>query len=305
LKLTPQELKQRLGAGLLSFPVTDFAADGTFDEASYRERLKWLKPFGAAGLFAAGGTGEFFSLAADEYGRVIGAAVEECRDHTPIIAGAGTGTRAAIQFAREAERQGACGILILPHYLTEASQQGLLAHIEAICRSVSIGAIVYNRGVCRLTAESLQTLAERCPNLIGFKDGIGDIELMMSIHHRLADRFVYLGGLPTAEVFAPAYLAMGVTTYSSAVFNFVPETAMRFFRAVRSQDAATVHDLLVRFFLPLIALRNRKPGYAVSMIKAGTRLVGRGAGPVRTPLTELDEGETKELKTLIEAVGGE
>ena len=304
MKSDPNELKQRLGAGLLSFPVTDFAPDGTFDEASYRDRLHWLKPFGAAGLFAAGGTGEFFSLAADEYSDVIGAAVDVCRDHTPIIAGVGTGTRAAIGFAREAQRRGASGILILPHYLTEASQQGLIAHVEAICRSVSIGAIVYNRGVCRLTADSLRVLADRCPNLIGFKDGIGDIELMMTIHHGMGDRFVYLGGLPTAEVFAPAYLAMGVNTYSSAVFNFVPATALRFYRAVRGHDDATVHDLLVHFFLPLIALRNRKPGYAVSMIKAGARLIGHGAGPVRAPLTELAEGEANELKTLIEGVGG-
>jgi 5-dehydro-4-deoxyglucarate dehydratase len=303
--LTPQELKQRIGDGLLSFPVTDFAADGSFRETTYRERLEWLKPFGASGLFAAGGTGEFFSLAPDEYGRVIGAAVDTCRDHTPIIAGAGTGTRTAIQFAQEAQRQGASGILILPHYLTEASQEGLVAHVEAICHSVSIGTIVYNRGVCRLNGDSLQTLVDRCPNLIGFKDGIGDIELMMSIRHRFGERLVYLGGLPTAEIFAPAYLAMGVSTYSSAVFNFIPVTAMRFYHAVRSGNAATVHVLLTRFFLPLVALRNRRPGYAVSMVKAGARLVGRDAGPVRTPLTELADDEVQMLSALIAAVGGE
>jgi 5-dehydro-4-deoxyglucarate dehydratase len=302
--VTPAELKQRIGDGLLSFPVTDFAADGAFNEVSYRARLEWLKPFGATALFAAGGTGEFFSLTPDEYGRVVGAAAAVCREHTPIIAGAGMGTHAAIAFAQEAQRQGACGVLILPHYLTEAAQDGLVAHVEAICKSVSIGTIVYNRGVCRLNADSLQMLADRCPNLIGFKDGIGDIELMMGIRHRLGERLVYLGGLPTAEIFAPAYLAMGVSTYSSAVFNFIPATAMRFHRAVRGGETATVHDLLTRFFLPLVALRNRKPGYAVSMIKAGARLVGRDAGPVRAPLTELDDAEVRTLARLIEAVGG-
>ena len=305
MNLAPQELKQRIGEGLLSFPVTDFDGDGAFDAASYRERLEWLLPYGAAGLFAAGGTGEFFSLTPDEYGRVIAAAVDVCRDRTPIIAGTGMGTRMAIQLAQEAQRRGASGVLILPHYLTEASREGLVAHVEAVCRSVSIGAIVYNRGVCRLDGDSLQRLADRCPNLIGFKDGIGDIEMMMSIHCRLGDRLVYLGGLPTAEVFAPAYLAMGVSTYSSAVFNFIPATAVRFYDAVRGGDKATVHDLLTRFYLPLVALRNRKPGYAVSMIKAGVRLVGRDAGPVRTPLTELGDDEMRSLKTLIDAVGGE
>ncbi len=302
--MTPQELKHRVGKGLLSFPVTDFARDGSFDEASYRRRLEWLQPFGAAALFAAGGTGEFFSLAADEHARVIGAAADVCRDRTPIIAGTGYGTRTATELARQAERQGASGLLILPHYLTGASQAGLIAHVAAICDAVSLGVIVYNRGVCRLNADSVQTLAGRCPNLIGFKDGIGDIELMMSICHCLGDRLVYLGGLPTAEVFAPAYLAMGVSTYSSAVFNFIPRTARRFYDAVRAGDASVVKDLLQRFFLPLVALRNRKPGYAVSMIKAGVRLIGRDAGPVRTPLTELDDDEVAMLKDLVAAVGG-
>ena len=170
--------------------------------------------------------------------------------------------------------------------------------------SASIGLIVYNRGACRLTGESLQRLVDRCPNLIGFKDGIGDIETMMSVRHRFGERLVYLGGLPTAEVFAPAYLAMGVSTYSSAAFNFVPQTAMRYYEAVTRGDAATVHDLLNRFFLPLVALRNRRPGYAVSMIKAGVRVVGHGAGPVRTPLTDLADDEVRLLRALVDAVGG-
>ena len=94
--------------------------------------------------------------------------------------------------------------------------------MEAVCRSVKFGVIIYNRGVCRLQAETLAKLANRCPNLIGFKDGIGDIELMVSIRRRMGDRFAYLGGLPTAEVYAAAYKALGVPVYSSAVFNFIP-----------------------------------------------------------------------------------
>jgi 5-dehydro-4-deoxyglucarate dehydratase len=303
--MAPEELKQRIGAGLLSFPITDFAADGEFNEPSYRARLEWLLPFGASALFAAGGTGEFFSLTPTEYPRVIGTAVEACTTRVPIIAGTGYGTHTAIEFAREAERRGAGGVLILPHYLTDASQQGLVAHVEAICRSVRIGCVVYNRGACRLTDESLAPLVERCPNLIGFKDGVGDIETMMRIRHRFGERLVYLGGLPTAEVFAPAYLAMGVSTYSSAVFNFIPRTALRYYEAVTHGERAIVDDLLQRFFLPLVALRNRRPGYAVSMIKAGVRLVGRSAGPVRSPLTDLTDEEVATLRSLIDAVGGE
>jgi 5-dehydro-4-deoxyglucarate dehydratase len=261
-------------------------------------------PEGASALFAAGGTGEFFSLGPREYRDIVTTAVETCARTIPIIAGTGAGYALAVDFAREAQAAGASGLLLLPHYLTEASQDGLAAHIRAVCRSVSIGVIVYNRGACRLQPVTLERLADQCPNLVGFKDGIGDIELMVAIRRRLGDRFAYLGGLPTAEVYAPAYRAMGVPVYSSAVFNFIPRTAMRFYRALVAGDDATVRDLLDAFFLPYLELRNRGAGYAVSIVKAGARLVGRGAGPVRPPLTELSEAEALTLAGLIEGVGG-
>jgi 5-dehydro-4-deoxyglucarate dehydratase len=62
----------------------------------------------------------------------------------------------AIAHAQEAQRLGAQGVLLLPHYLTEASQQGLAAHVEAVCRSVFLGVIVYNRGLCRLNPAVLE-----------------------------------------------------------------------------------------------------------------------------------------------------
>jgi len=299
--MNPQELKQVMSSGLLSFPITDFDAEGNFRPGTYAERLEWLAPYGATALFAAGGTGEFFSLTHDEYSQVIKTAVDTCAGKVPILAGAGGPTRSAIAFAREAERLGAKGVLLLPHYLTEASQDGLVAHVEAVCKSVNIGVVVYNRAQCRLTPDSLEKLADRCPNLIGFKDGIGDIELMVSIWRRMGDRFSYLGGLPTAEVYAAAYKALGVPVYSSAVFNFMPKLAMDFYHAIAQDDHATTNRLLDEFFLPYLAIRNRKAGYAVSIVKAGARLVGHDGGPVRAPLTDLTEEEHAMLDKLIKA----
>ena len=299
---TPQELKQLISAGLLSFPVTDFDAEGEFRADTYAARLEWLAPYGASALFAAGGTGEFFSLTLEEYAKVVRTAVAASAG-VPILAGAGGSTRAAIAFAREAERQGAQGLLLLPHYLTEAGQEGLAAHVEQVCRATRLGVIVYNRANSRLQAGTLAGLAERNENLIGFKDGVGDIEAMVGIRRRLGERLAYLGGLPTAEIYAQAYKAMGVPVYSSAVFNFIPKTAMAFYRAVAADDHATVGRLLDEFFLPYLEIRNRRPGYAVSIVKAGAALVGRDAGPVRAPLTDLDEDERARLAALIGRLG--
>ena len=301
--MNAQELKSVLQAGLLSFPLTDFDATLRFAPAAYAARLEWLQPYGASVLFAAGGTGEFFSLEPREFSDVIRVALDTCRGRTPIVAGAGGGTTLAIQYAQEAERLGAQGILLLPHYLTEASQAGLVAHVEAVCRSVRIGVIVYNRGACRLTPASLQALALRCPNLIGFKDGVGDIEKFVAVRQTLGDRFAYLGGLPTAEVFAGAYKAMGCPVYSSAVFNFAPRMAMDFYTAHAAGDSATCDRLIRDFFLPYIALRNRGEGYAVSIVKAGATIVGHTAGPVRPPLSDLQSDEFEQLRTLIGTLG--
>ena len=299
--MTFNDLKAKLGGGLLSFPVTDFGADGEFDANGYARRLQWLSSYGAAGLFAAGGTGEFFSIGYDEYDTVIRTAVENSAPDVPVLAGVGYGTRMAIDLARRAEAAGAAAILVLPHYLMAAEEAGVIAHMTAICRSVDIGVIYYARDNTRLSPAGLEKLAEACPNLIGYKDGIGDVQLMQRIWHRLGDRLVHIGGLPTAEVFAQPYLEMGVTTYSSAVFNFVPELALRFYKAVRQRDSQTIDALMKSFYLPLIELRDKRRGYAVSMIKAGAELVGRSAGKVRTPLTDLDSAERDILGALIAA----
>lgn len=301
--MSPLELRKILSAGLLSFPITDFTADGDFNPDGYARRLRWLAPYGASALFAAGGTGEFFSLEPREYSSIIKTAVDTCDGLVPILAGAGGPTRVAIQYAREAERLGAKGILLLPHYLTETNQDGVAAHVDQVCKSVGLGIVVYNRNVCRLQPHHLERLAEANPNLIGYKDGLGDIELMVSIRRRLGDRLTYLGGLPTAEVYAAPYKAMGVPVYSSAVFNFIPQTAIDFYRAVTQDDVATQNRLLDTFFLPYLEIRNRSAGYAVSIIKAGARIVGHDAGPVRPPLTDLAPAEVEQLAALIARAG--
>jgi 5-dehydro-4-deoxyglucarate dehydratase len=298
-RMTPSELAGEVGAGLLSFPVTSFNADLSYNERAYRDHIAWLGKYDIAGLFAAGGTGEFFSLSPSEVAQVVAAAVSETAGRVPVIAGTGYGTAIAKELAAAAERAGADGLLLLPTYLTEASPEGIAAHVEAVCKSTPLGVIFYHRDRARLTEELLEGLCQRCPNLVGFKDGVGDIELMTRVYARLGDRLTYIGGLPTAETFALPYLELGVTTYSSAIFNFLPEWALGFYEAVRRRDRETVYRELRRFVLPYIAIRGRKPGYAVSIVKAGMRVIGRSAGPVRPPLTELTESEVQELIALV------
>jgi 5-dehydro-4-deoxyglucarate dehydratase len=304
MRFTPVEMAATIGRGLLSFPVTHFDASNRVDVANYRAHCAWMLEYELAGLFAAGGTGEFFSLTPKEVVAVVSAAVAEGAGRLPVIAGCGYGTAMAVEMARECEAAGADGLLLLPPYLVNGSQEGLAAHIAAVCSAVSIGVIVYNRDNAVVDDVTLARLCERHPNLVGFKDGVGDIELMTRVYTRLGDRLTYIGGLPTAETFAAPYLKMGVTTYSSAIFNFMPDWALSFYRAVRAEDYAKVMAALRDFVMPYIALRNRGKGYAVSIVKAGLRAIGRPAGPVRPPLTDLNEREYEELRALIARTNG-
>lgn len=296
---TPHEVKDALGRGLLSFPVTHFTESHELDLAGYRQHIAWLGGFPAAGLFAAGGTGEFFSLTPAEVSQVLRAAVDEAPEDVPILGAAGYGTQLAVEMAEDAEAAGADALLLLPPYLVKPDQAGLAAHVRAVCAATSLGVIVYHRDNGLFTAETVAGLADSCPNLIGFKDGVGDIELVTTLSATLGDRLRYICGLPTAEVFALPYAEAGVTTYSSAIFNFAPQFALQFFDSVRAGDRSAVATALQDFVLPYVDIRNRKAGYAVSIVKAGMTAIGRSAGPVRPPLSDLTPAELEQLTGLV------
>mgnify|MGYP001298428192 FL=1 len=296
--IAPEDLRDLIRSGLLSFPVTPFDCEGAFNPDAFAAHLEWLSPHKIAGLIVAGGTGELFSLAPAEVIDVVKTA-RVVQPTKPVIAGCGYGTRMACDMAQQIEAAGGDGILLLPHYLINAPQDGIAAHIRAVCKSTQMGVIIYNRGHSVVSAETLEQLVDQCPNLIGFKDGTGDIDTVKRITVRLGARLAYIGGMPTHELFAQAFRGAGVDTYSSAVFNFVPETALAFYAAFSNGDDATCNALLRDFYYPFARIRDRKAGYAVSAIKAGVALRGFHTGSVRTPLTDLTEEERRMLKTVI------
>lgn len=296
--IAPSDLREIIRSGLLSFPVTPFDSDDSFNATAYAAHLEWLSPHRIAGLIVAGGTGELFSLTPDEVIAVVQTA-RAAQPGKPVIAGCGYGTKLAVAMAQGIEAAGGDGILLLPHYLIGAPQDGIATHIRAVCNATRMGVIVYNRGQSVVSAGTLARLAEDCPNLIGFKDGTGDIDTVKRITVGLGDRLAYIGGMPTHELFAQAFRGAGVDTYSSAVFNFVPETALAFHAAFQAGDDATCEQMLRDFYYPFARVRDRKTGYAVSAIKAGVALRGFDTGPVRSPLTDLTADERAMLLEVI------
>ncbi|MFJ3143911.1 5-dehydro-4-deoxyglucarate dehydratase [Streptomyces halstedii] len=303
--MTPAPLAARLTAvaGPLFFPVTAYGPDGGVDLEAFRAHVRAGVDAGAAAVFACCGTGEFHALTPQEFRLVVAAAVEETAGAVPVVAGAGYGTALAVQFARLAEEAGADGLLAMPPYLVVADQRGLLAHYTALAAATRLETIVYQRDNAVFTPETVLALA-RTPGIVGLKDGHGDLDLMQRVLGAVrtgapdAD-FLYFNGLPTAELTSLAYRGIGVTLYSSAVFAFAPDIALAFYRALSSGEAELTDALLDHFYRPLVELRARGRGYAVSLVKAGVRLGGLDVGTVRTPLTEPPAAHIEELAVLI------
>ena len=293
-------IKDSLENGLLSFPITDFDADGNFQPETYKARLQWFLEHDISSIFIAGGTGEFFSINEEEYKAIVSVSVETVKEKVPVISATGKSVKEGIALAAIAEKAGVNALLLFPPYLTECPQDGIFEYARQIISSTSLPVIYYNRANGTLNASYIEKLAAACPNLIGLKDGTGNIQELNDTIRTVGNRLSYIGGVPTAEIIAEAYLSIGVNTYSSAAFNFVPDLANQFYRALRSGDKATVDKITKNFYIPLVRMRSRKNGYAVSLIKAGAQIIGRSAGNVRPPLSMPSATEMDELKALIE-----
>jgi len=295
-----RRLTEGMTRGVLSFPLTSFRDDGTLDPDAYRAYLALQLERNPGAVFPACGTGEFTALDEDEYRTVVTAAVEVTAGRVPVVAGIGYGWAQALRFARIAEEAGADAALVLPHYLVKAPEAGLVEQLRRIAAGTRLPLIAYQRDQVAFTADGLRRIAD-ISTVVGLKDGHSDLDRLQRLTLAAPDGFLFFNGAATAEIQARAYAAVGVPAYSSAVHAFAPEIANAFFAAARDGDDKTADRLLRDFYVPLVELRDRVPGYAVSLVKAAARLRGRRVGPVRAPLTDPSPADLDELRTLLTA----
>ncbi|XVQ15751.1 5-dehydro-4-deoxyglucarate dehydratase [Spirillospora sp. CA-255316] len=295
---TIERLRRGMAAGVLSFPLTALDASGRVDLDACRAHLRSQLAAGPGALFPCCGTGEFFSLAEDEYEALVTAAVQEADGTMPVVVGAGYGWAQAARFAAIAERAGADALLLLPPYLVETPPQGLVDHVRRVAESTALPLIVYQRAQVRIEVADVPALAA-IPGVIGVKDGHCDLDRLQRIKLAAPADWLFFNGAATAEMQARAYRSIGVPAYSSAVHAFAPEISRAFFTALHTDDHERVDELLERFYIPLVELRDRGTGYAVSLVKAAARLRGANVGPVRAPLVDPDPRHLDELDALL------
>lgn len=294
-----------LPEGLLSFPLTPFTPDDQIAADVLAEHVDDQIVQGVGAVFVACGTGEFTSLTPEEYRTVVRTAVRTSAGRVPVFAGAGGGAGLARRFVEEATAADADGALLLPPYLVTGPQDGLLAHVRYAIAGSGLPTIVYQRANAAFAPETVTALLDD-PTVIGLKDGIGDVDALLQIittvrtsGHPRAGEFSFFNGMPTAELSAPALRGLGVRSYSSAVHCFAPDIARAFYDALAADDEPIVTRLLTDFYLPFARLRSQRPGYAVSLVKAGARLAGHQVGGVRPPLVDPNAEHVTELAELL------
>jgi 5-dehydro-4-deoxyglucarate dehydratase len=295
--MRPAELRERV-RGVIAFPVTPFRADLSLDLDGLRSNLEKLLRHPIGAVVAAGGTGEMYSLTPAEHVEVVKVIAEAVGGRVPVLAGVGFNPAIAADLARKAERAGADAILALPPYYPSADDDGLADYYAAVAAATPLGLVVYSRDWVNPSPAWVERLAARLPTLVAWKDGQGDVRRYQQVIHRVGDRLHWIGGIGDDGV--PGYYSIGIRTYTSSIATVAPRISLGLHETAAAGDAAGLKRLMDDYVIPLYALRARRRGYEVTVMKEMMNRAGLAAGPVRPPLPALRPEDAAEVAAMVE-----
>ena len=294
MSYSPDQLRAAL-VGVIGFPVTPFREDLSVDLPALRANLRTMLRQPLAAVVAAGGTGELYSLTPAEHLEVVRTVVEEVEGKIPVIAGTGFNAALGAELARQAAGCGAAGILAFPPYYPAPEDDGIVGYYGAIGAATPLGLLVYSRDWFHPGAALVERLAG-IPTLVGWKDGQGDMRRLQIIRRQVGARLHWIGG--AGDDLVPAYYAQGIRAFTSSIANVSPEIAVQLHLAGSTGDAATLAQLMADYVVPVYALRARRKGYEVTVMKELMNVLGLGGGFVRPPLVALRAEELREIRAL-------
>lgn len=287
--------------GALAFPITPYAADGSVDLDAVRANASILTGDHVSAIVAPSGTGEIFGLTPAEATAIVAATVEAANGK-PVIAAAGFGPAIGAQLAREAEAAGATAVMIVPPYYATPDPQNLIRYYADIAAATSLPVIPYAREAALFSPALASQLVTDVPRVVAFKDGRANVRLFQQIREYVnsvhgPDRLVWLGG--SGDDLVGPYFAAGAEGFTSSLACFWPEAAGELYRLASTGDYPGLAAYHARVVAPIYALRQRRPGYEVSVMKAAMDLLGYVAGPARSPLANVTDAEREELGSLL------
>ncbi|MET9800004.1 dihydrodipicolinate synthase family protein [Streptomyces sp. NPDC006368] len=286
-------------ADVVAIPVTPFDADGGVDRATYRALLRRLLDGGVRAVTPNGNTGEFYALTPEERRLVTELTLEDTGDRAAVLVGVGHDLATATAAARHARDAGAGMVMVHQPVHPYVSRDGWVDYHRAIADAVpELGVVPYVRNPL-LDGATIARLGELCPNVIGVKYAVPDAAHFGAVARDAGlDRFVWIAGL--AELYAPAYWAMGATGFTSGLVNVSPAVSLAMLDALRAGDyqGATKVWERIRPFEELRAADQAADN--VTVVKEALDALGLCRRDVRPPSRLLPEARRAEVAEMVE-----
>ena len=287
------------GAGVAI--VTPFKENGEINFDKLGELIDFQVENGTDSIVIVGTTGEASTMTHEEHVECIRYAVQKTAKRIPVVAGTGSNcTETAIYLTKEAEKAGADGALVVSPYYNKATQKGLIAHFGAIAKSVDIPLILYNipgRTGCNILSATAATMIKEYDNIIAMKDATGNLpQTLETLEACQGDIDIYSGedGLITPM------MSIGGKGVISVLSNVAPRDTHDICAKYLAGDVKGSLELQMKY-LPLIrALFSEVNPIPV---KKALNLMGFEVGPMRMPLTEMEEEHAKVLLAELKNVG--
>jgi 4-hydroxy-tetrahydrodipicolinate synthase len=288
--------------GVFPAATTQFAPDLSLDLAATQKVQDALLCDGVHGLVVMGTVGENNSLLPEEKRGVLKAAVEVARKRAPVIAGVSElDTRRAIEFARDAEKIGADGLMVLPAMVYVPTEAELVAHFRAVSEATALPIMLYNNPPAyrvSIGIEALKALADR-PNIVCLKESAPDTRRFTDIINAVGERYVLLAGLDDV---AFEGLVLGASGWVSGLTNAFPKESLALYEAVMRGDLETARAIY-RWFMPLLHLDAEHD--LVQSIKLAEQIMGRGSERVRPPRYPLAGARRAQVTAMVEKAAAE
>lgn len=287
------------GAGVAI--VTPMKENGDINFEKLGEILEEQIAEGTDAVIICGTTGESSTMTHEEHLEAIKYTVEKVNKRIPVIAGTGSNcTETAIYLSKEAEQYGADGLLLVTPYYNKATQKGLIAHYTAVANAVKLPIIMYNvasRTGCNITPETAAYLAEHVENIVGIKEASGNIAQITQLAALTRGKLDIYSGNDDQIV---PLLALGGKGVISVLSNVAPRYTHEIVAKFMDGDVKGSCEMQLNA-LPLIhALFSEENPIPV---KAAMNLMGKEVGPLRMPLTEMEDGHKEELKKAMDEFG--
>jgi len=283
-------------SGVFPAATTQFRADQQVDLAATSAHFEGLISAGVHGLIVLGSLGENGTLEPVEKLEILAAAVDTAGGRVPVIAGvAEASTARACRFARDAEKAGATGLMVLPAMIYKSDPGETVAHFRSVARASGLPVLCYNNPVAYgvdLTPAMFAELADE-ETLVAIKESSGDVRRITELANACGDRYALLMGMDDLILEG---VAAGVGGWVAGLVNAFPEETMRFWQLATSDRLREARELY-RWFAPLLHL-DALPKF-VQYIKLAQQECGRGSERVRAPRLALTGEERERTLELI------